>query len=116
MDGIAEKPRYAAGDTAKFQVRMPFREATALVTVEREGVLSSFVVPLKGTNPVVKVKLPATYAPDVYVSVMAVRGRVTGEESWFRKLKRAAGFRIERSEERRVGKEWGSTSRSRGGP
>src|SRR3546814_18984971 len=29
---------------------------------------------------------------------MAVRGRVTGEESWFRKLKRAAGFRIENSE------------------
>src|SRR3546814_6021565 len=52
MDVIAEKPRYAAGDTAKFQVRMPFREATALVTVEREGVLSSFVVPLKGTNQI----------------------------------------------------------------
>ncbi|PZQ23793.1 MAG: alpha-2-macroglobulin [Sphingopyxis macrogoltabida] len=98
MDVIAEKPRYAAGDTASFQVRMPFREATALVTVEREGVLSSFVTPLKGTNPVVKVKLPATYAPDVYVSVMAVRGRVTGSESWFRKLKRAAGFQIENSE------------------
>lgn len=98
MDVIAEKPRYAAGDTASFQVRMPFREATALVTVEREGVLSSFVVPLKGTNPVVKVKLPATYAPDVYVSVMAVRGRVTGQESWFRKMKRAVGFKIENSE------------------
>lgn len=98
MDVIAEKPRYAAGDTASFQVRMPFREATALVTVEREGVLSSFVVPLKGTNPVVKVKLPATYAPDVYVSVMAVRGRVTGGESWFRKIKRAVGFQIENSE------------------
>lgn len=98
MDVIAEKPRYAAGDTASFQVRMPFREATALVTVEREGVLSSFVVPLKGTDPVVKVKLPATYAPDVYVSVMAVRGRVTGNEGWFRKMKRAVGFKIENSE------------------
>jgi len=98
MDVIAEKPRYAAGDTASFQVRMPFREATALVTVEREGVLSSFVMPLKGTDPVVKVKLPATYAPDVYVSVMAVRGRVTGQESWFRKMKRAVGFQIENSE------------------
>lgn len=98
MDVIAEKPRYAAGDTASFQVRMPFREATALVTVEREGVLSSFVVPLKGTDPVVKVKLPATYAPDVYVSVMALRGRVTGGESWFRKMKRAVGFKLENSE------------------
>jgi uncharacterized protein YfaS (alpha-2-macroglobulin family) len=98
MDVIAEKPRYGAGDTATFQVRMPFREATGLVTVEREGVLSSFVVPLKGTDPVVKVKLPATYAPDVYVSVMAVRGRVTGGEGWFRKMKRAVGFQIETSE------------------
>lgn len=98
MDVIAEKPRYAAGDTATFQVRMPFREATALVTVEREGVLSSFVTPLKGTDPVVKVKLPASYAPDVYVSVMVVRGRVTGSESWLRKLKRAVGFTVEHSE------------------
>lgn len=98
MDVIAEKPAYKAGETARFQVRMPFREATALVTVEREGVLSSFVVPLKGNNPVVKVKLPAHYAPDVYVSVLAVRGRVTGEESWFRKMKRAVGFQIEKSE------------------
>ena len=98
MDVIAEQPRYKAGDTATFQVRMPFREATALVTVEREGVLSSFVTPLKGTDPVVKVKLPATYAPDVYVSVMAVRGRVTGGESWFRKMKRAVGFEVEKSE------------------
>lgn len=98
MDVIPESPRYRAGDTARFQVRMPFREATALVTVEREGVLSSFVTALKGTNPVVSVKLPASYAPDVYVSVMAVRGRVTGNESWFRKAKRAVGFDITTSE------------------
>jgi uncharacterized protein YfaS (alpha-2-macroglobulin family) len=98
MDVIPEKTSYKAGETAKFQVRMPFREATALVTVEREGVLSSNVVTLKGDNPVVEVKLPAHYAPDVYVSVLAVRGRVTGHESWFRKMKRAAGFQIENSE------------------
>lgn len=98
MDVIAEQPRYKAGDTAQFQVRMPFREATALVTVEREGVLSSFVTPLKGTDPVVRVKLPASYAPDVFVSVMAVRGRVTGQESWFRRMKRAVGFDVATSE------------------
>src|SRR3546814_14101757 len=63
MDVIAEKPRYAAGDTAKFQVRMPFREATALVTVERGGVLLSFVVPQPGTNPAVKFPTHATNAP-----------------------------------------------------
>ncbi len=76
MDLIPEKPEYKAGETARFQVRMPFREATALVTVEREGVLSSFVVNLSGKDPVVEVKMPGSYAPDVFVSVMAVRGRV----------------------------------------
>ncbi len=78
MDLIPEKPEYKAGETARFQVRMPFREATALVTVEREGVLSSFVTHLEGRNPVVEVKMPGSYAPDIFVSVMAVRGRVQG--------------------------------------
>src|SRR3546814_15050509 len=97
---------------------MPFPEAAGAGTVEREGVLSSFVTTLEGTDPVVKVKLPATYAPDVYVSVMAVRGRVTGGESWFRRMKRAVGFEVEkseaRSEERRVGQECVSTRIIRG--
>jgi uncharacterized protein YfaS (alpha-2-macroglobulin family) len=88
MDLIAEQTEYEAGDTARFQVRMPFREATALVTVEREGVLSSFVTKLSGTDPVVEVKLPGSYAPNVYVSVMAVRGRVGGFWLWLSDLAR----------------------------
>ncbi|WP_226018816.1 alpha-2-macroglobulin [Novosphingobium sp. FKTRR1] len=88
MDVIPEATEYKAGDVAKFQVRMPFREATALVTVEREGVLSSFVTTLSGTDPVVEVKLPGDYAPNVYVSVMAVRGRVGGWALWFADLAR----------------------------
>ncbi len=39
MDVIPEQNSYKSGETARFQVRMPFRSATALVTVEREGVL-----------------------------------------------------------------------------
>ncbi len=78
MDIVPEKMTYKAGETARFQVRMPFRSATALVTVEREGVLSSFVTELSGKDPVVEVPMPGSYAPDVFVSVMAVRGRVEG--------------------------------------
>jgi hypothetical protein len=65
---------------------MPFREATALVTVEREGVLSSFVTTLSGKDPVVEVPMAGSYAPDVYVSVMAVRGRVAGWRLWFSEI------------------------------
>ena len=83
MDLIAEQKEYKSGETAKFQVRMPFRNATALVTVEREGVLSSFVTQLSGKDPVVSVPMPAAYAPDVYVSVIAVRGRIGGWSLWW---------------------------------
>lgn len=94
MDVIPEKTEYRSGETAKFQVRMPFREATALVTVEREGVLSSFVTTLSGTDPVVEVPLPGSYAPNVFVSVMAVRGRVSGNESWIVKMAQDLGIKV----------------------
>lgn len=76
MDLLPEQQEYDAGQTARLQVRMPFRKATALVTVEREGVLRSFVTTLSGRQPVVQVPLAATDAPNVFVSVLAVRGRV----------------------------------------
>ena len=88
MDVVAEAQSYKAGETAKFQVRMPFRSATALVTVEREGILSSFVTDLSGKDPVIEVPMPGAYAPDVYVSVFAVRGRVGGFSSWLANLAR----------------------------
>jgi len=88
MDVVPEAPEYAAGATAKFQVRMPFRSATALVTVLRDGVIDSFVQDLSGKDPVVEVKLQRGYAPNVYVSVLAVRGRVAGWRLWLADLAR----------------------------
>jgi len=75
MDVLPEAPEYDPGQTARVQVRMPFRRATALVTVEREGVLRSFVTTLSGRAPVVKLPIASGDAPNVYVSVLAVRGR-----------------------------------------
>ena len=76
MDVLPEKKRYEPGEKAVFQVRMPFREATALVTVEREGVMDVFVQKLSGKSPVVEVPIRANHAPNMFVSVLAVRGRV----------------------------------------
>ena len=80
MDVIPEQREYEAGDRARFQVRMPFRSATALVTVEREGVMSSFVTHLDGRAPTVDEPIEPGYAPHVFVSVLAVRGRVAHAE------------------------------------
>jgi uncharacterized protein YfaS (alpha-2-macroglobulin family) len=57
-------------------VRTPFREATALVTLEREGVLDAFVTRVDRGNPVLDVPLKGSYAPNVFVSALLVRGRV----------------------------------------
>ncbi|MEB2283756.1 MAG: hypothetical protein B6D46_15920 [Polyangiaceae bacterium UTPRO1] len=76
MDVLPERRRYEPGETARLQVRMPFAAATALVTVEREGVAEARVVTLDGADPVVEVPVRPEWAPNVFVSVLALRGRV----------------------------------------
>jgi alpha-2-macroglobulin len=76
MDVIPEAKRYEAGDKARFQVRMPFRKATALITVEREGVGETFVKELSGKEPVIELPVKGSWSPNVFISVLAVRGRV----------------------------------------
>ncbi|MBO4122096.1 alpha-2-macroglobulin [Cupriavidus gilardii] len=82
IDLLPERPSYAPGDTARFQVRMPFRQATALVAVEREGILETSVVTLAGKDPTVSVKIKPEWGPNVYVSVLALRGRLH-EVPWY---------------------------------
>ncbi len=78
IDLIPERHQYEPGEMARFQVRMPFREATALITTEREGVLDGFVVPLSGQEPVIEVPVQEDFAPNMFISVLAVRGRISG--------------------------------------
>ncbi len=78
IDLIPEKKRYEPGEKAVFQVRVPFREATALVTVEREGIITAWVRKVSGKSPVIQVPVKGAYAPNVYVSALVVRGRVAG--------------------------------------
>jgi uncharacterized protein YfaS (alpha-2-macroglobulin family) len=82
MDLLPEKKSYQPGEVAKFQVRMPFRFATALVAVEREGVIHTEVVQLNGQDPTVQLKIQDGWGPNVYVSVLALRGRLR-EVPWY---------------------------------
>jgi uncharacterized protein YfaS (alpha-2-macroglobulin family) len=82
IDLLPEKKSYQPGETAKFQVRMPFRFATALVAVEREGIIETEVVKLNGQDPTVQVKIKDGWGPNVYVSVLALRGRLR-EVPWY---------------------------------
>ena len=82
IDLLPEKRRYEPGETARLQVRMPFRQATVLVAVEREGVIDTRVLTLRGDNPTVELKIDKAWGPNVYISVLAVRGRIR-EVPWY---------------------------------
>ena len=82
IDLLPEKKSYQPGETAKFQVRMPFRFATALVAVEREGIVQTEVVQLNGQDPTISLKIQEGWGPNVYVSVLALRGRLR-EVPWY---------------------------------
>ena len=66
---------FAVGETVPVRVNLPFSDATALVTVQREGVLDAFVERLRGPEAVVEIPVRRNYVPNVDVSVLAVRGR-----------------------------------------
>lgn len=76
VDLIPEKTSYKPEETARFVLRSPFPQSKVLVTVEREGILDAFVTDLKRENPVIDVPVRGNFAPNVYVSALAVRGRV----------------------------------------
>ena len=76
IDVIPEKRSYAPGETAKLQVRTPFREASALVSVEAGGIIETHVQPLSRYRPSIELPVTADWGPNVFVSVLAVRGRV----------------------------------------
>ncbi len=80
IDLLPEKKRYEPGDIARLQLRTPFKEATVLVTLEREGILDAFVRTVKRSDPVLEVPIKGSYAPNVFVSAFVVRGRIGGVE------------------------------------
>ncbi len=82
IDILPEQKSYRPGETARFQVRSPFRFATALVAVEREGVIETHVVRLEGQDPTVALQVRPEWGPNVYVSVLALRGRLR-EVPWY---------------------------------
>ncbi len=73
IDLVTDKESYAPGQTATIMVKTPIA-GDALVTVERDRVLRSFVKRLSGNAPSVEVPLSESDAPNVFVSVMLLRG------------------------------------------
>lgn len=80
----SDKTRFQLGDTARLLVPSPWEQAEALITVEREGVIS---VERKqvGRASTIDVRIDERFVPNAFVSVLLVRpldgapsGAVTG--------------------------------------
>jgi len=71
----ADKKTYKPNETATLFVQSPYETATALLTVERDGVLEYRQFELKGTAPSVQLPIKPEYLPNVFVSVILLKGR-----------------------------------------
>ncbi len=71
---VPDKKRYMPGETAKILVKAPRAGLSALVTVEREGVLDRKVMKLAGTTDTLEIPLGEDAVPNLFVSVVLVDG------------------------------------------
>lgn len=74
LELVPDKELYKPGDTAQILVKSPAPGLSALVTLEREGILYREVVQLDSTASVIEVPITAEHRPNVYVSVVVVTG------------------------------------------
>lgn len=75
LDVIADKDRYAPGDTATIMFASPFTNAEAWITVEREGVLSQQRLRLTSGTTTFRLPITEAHAPNVFVSMLVTKGR-----------------------------------------
>jgi alpha-2-macroglobulin len=75
MPLVADKEGYIVGETAQILVQSPFTSPVqAWVTVERGGLLRQTLVTLNSNSEIINIPLTAEDAPNVFVSVTAVKG------------------------------------------
>ena len=75
IDLVPEKKTYSPGETAQIMIKSPWERATALLTTEREGIRSHERFELTSTQQTVTVAITERDIPNVYVSVLLVKGR-----------------------------------------
>ncbi|MBP8274313.1 MAG: hypothetical protein KAY59_07755, partial [Acidobacteria bacterium] len=73
-----EHQTWKPGETARVMIKSPWESATALLTVEREGIRSVKRFTLTSTQQTVEIPLTEKDIPNVFVSVLLIRGRSTG--------------------------------------
>jgi uncharacterized protein YfaS (alpha-2-macroglobulin family) len=73
---IPDKKSYVPGDVAKVLVPSPYQgEVKALLTIERGHIMSHQLLTLRSNSELLEIPILSEYAPNVYVSVVIVKGQ-----------------------------------------
>lgn len=75
LELLAQPNELKPGQSTRVLIKNPFAKATALITLERQGVRRVLVREVTGPAPVVELPVTAEDAPNVFVGVLLVRGR-----------------------------------------
>lgn len=73
---VFDKYYYSPGESARIVVQTPYKEATGLLTVERNSILDYKSFEIKGNTPMIPLTIKGDFAPNAFVSVVLVRGRI----------------------------------------
>lgn len=75
MELVADKQEYRVGETANVLVQSPFSgPVQAWLTIERGGLLDQRLVTLETNSDLLAVPITADFAPNVFVTLVAVKG------------------------------------------
>jgi hypothetical protein len=73
---IGDKSSYLPGETARILIPSPFQgEHWALVSIERGGILQYQLIKITSSAQIYELPITADFAPNVYVSVMLIKGQ-----------------------------------------
>jgi len=75
MTVIASKPTYETGDTARLVAQANLVKPTALITIERDGVIEARIKKLTSASEGIEIPIADAWAPNVYAGIALVSGR-----------------------------------------
>jgi alpha-2-macroglobulin len=75
IDLQADKTGYKVGDVASILIPTPFQgDSTALITIERGGILRQEVITLTGNSTIYKLPITLDMSPNAFFSVTVIKG------------------------------------------
>lgn len=72
---VADKPRYAAGETARIMVQSPVKTGRMIISLEREKVYWQKQIEIKDYTVSIPVEIKEEYLPNVYLTALVLKPR-----------------------------------------